>query len=54
MFEFRVEGKTTPGPVLGMIDQFPFQRIHVHVEKFFNLLLETPHAEVIETAFPKA
>jgi hypothetical protein len=27
----RVERKTAPGPVLGRIDQFSFQRIHVHV-----------------------
>ena len=50
----RVERKTAPGPVLGMIDQFSFQRIHVHVVEFFDPLLQTPYVEIIEAALPKA
>ena len=46
MFGVRVEGKTAPGPVLRMFHQFPFQRVHVHVVKFFASLLQTPHIEI--------
>jgi hypothetical protein len=53
VLEIRVEGKTAPGPVLRVIDQFPFQRIHMHVVKFFDSLLQTPHVEIIETPLPK-
>jgi hypothetical protein len=49
-----VEGKTAPGPIFGMIDQFSFQRIHMHILKFFNSLLRTPHIEIAEAALPKA
>jgi hypothetical protein len=37
-----------------MIDQFSFQRVHVHVVKFFDSLLQTPYIEIVETALPKA
>jgi hypothetical protein len=50
----RVERKTAPGPVLGMIDQFSFQRVHVHLVKFFDSLLQTPHIEIVEAPLPKA
>jgi len=49
-----VEGKTTPRPVLRMIDQFSFQRIHVHVVKLFDSLLQTPHIEIVEAPLPRA
>ena len=52
VLEIRVEGKAAPGPVLWMIDQFSFQRIHVHVVKLFDPLLQTPHVEIIEAALP--
>ena len=50
----RVERKTAPRPVFRMIDQFSFQRIHMHVVKFFDFLLQTPHIEIVEAALPKA
>jgi hypothetical protein len=31
-----------------MIDQFSFQRIHVHVVKFIDSLLQTPDIKIIE------
>ena len=37
-----------------MIDQLPFQWIHVHVVKFFHSLLQTPHIEIIEAPLPEA
>ncbi len=37
-----------------MIDQFSFQRIHVHVVKFFDSLLQTPNIEIVEAALPEA
>jgi hypothetical protein len=43
VFVIRVEGKTAPRPVLGMIDQFSLQWVHVHVVKFFHPLLQAPH-----------
>jgi len=43
VFEIRVEGKTAPGPGFRVIDQFPFQRIHVHIVKFFDSLLQAPY-----------
>jgi hypothetical protein len=49
----RVERKTAPGPVLRMIDQFSFQRIHVHVVEFFKSLLQTPDIEVVKPPLPK-
>lgn len=54
MFEIRVEGKTAPGPLLGVIDQFSFQRVHMHVVEFFNSLLQTPHVKVVKPPLPKA
>jgi hypothetical protein len=54
LFAFRVERKTAPGPVLGMIDQFSFQRIHVHVLELFDFLLQAPHVEVVKPALPEA
>jgi hypothetical protein len=36
-----------------MIDQFSLQRIHVHVVKFLDSLLQTPHVEIVEPALPK-
>ena len=54
VFGIRVEGKTAPGPVLRVIDQLSVQRIHVHVVKFFDPLLQTPHVEIIEASLPKA
>src|ERR1700691_4282078 len=52
--EIRITRKTAPGPVAGMIDQLPFQRIHVHVMKFFDSLPQTPHVEIVEAALPEA
>src|SRR5258708_37813576 len=49
----RIERKTAPGPVLRVIDQFSFQRVHVHVVKFFDSLLQTPHVEIAEPPLPK-
>jgi hypothetical protein len=54
VFEIRVEGKTAPGPLLGVIDQFSFQRVHMHVVEFFNSLLQTPHVKVVKPPLPKA
>jgi hypothetical protein len=53
VFGIRVERKAAPGLVLGMFDQFSLQRIHVHVVQFFDLLLQTPHLEIVETPLPK-
>jgi hypothetical protein len=50
----RVEGKTAPRPVFRVNDQFSFQRIHVHVVKFLDSLLQTPNIEIVEAALPKA
>jgi hypothetical protein len=53
MFGIRVERKAAPGPVFRMIDQFSFQRIHVHVVEFFDSLFQTPNVKVIESALPE-
>jgi len=53
LFGIGIEGKTAPGPLPGMIDQFSFQRVHVHVVEFLNSLLETPHIEVVKPLLPK-
>jgi len=45
----RGEREAIPETVLGMIDQFPFHRIHVHVLEVFDFLFLTPH---IEPEFP--
>ena len=37
--ESRVEGETAPRPIDGMIGQFSFQGIHVHVVKLFHPFL---------------
>jgi hypothetical protein len=37
-----------------MIDQFSFQRVHVHVMKFFHSFLQTPNIEIVEAALPEA
>jgi hypothetical protein len=34
VLELRIERKTVPAPVLGVIDPFSLQRIHVHVHCF--------------------
>lgn len=52
--EIRVKRKAAPGPVAGMIDQFSFERIHVHVVKFFDSLLQTPNIEIVEAALPES
>jgi hypothetical protein len=54
VFGFRIERKTAPGPVLGMIDQFSFQRIHLHVLELFDSLLQTPHVKVVKPPLPKS
>jgi hypothetical protein len=54
VIEIRVERRTAPGPVFRVIDSFSFQRIHVHIVKFFDSLLQTLHVEIIEAALPKA
>jgi len=36
-----------------MFDQFSLQRIHVHVVELFDLLLQTPHLEIVETPLQK-
>ena len=54
VFEFRIERKTAPGPVLGMIGQFSFQRIHVQVVELFDSLLQTPHVKVVKPPLPKS
>ena len=53
VFDVRIEEKTAPRPVLGMIDQFPFQRVHVHVVEFFHSLFQTPYIEIVETPLPE-
>jgi hypothetical protein len=53
VFEIRVQGKSTPGPILGMSGQFSLQRIHVHVMDLFEFLFQTPHVEIIEAALPE-
>ena len=53
-FEIGVKNKAVPGPAAWVLDPFSFERIHVHVVKFFNLLLETPDIEVVEAALPEA
>jgi hypothetical protein len=50
----RVERKAAPGPVLGMIDQFSLQRVHVHVVQLLDSLFQTPHVEVVELTLPEA
>jgi len=52
--KIRVERKTAPRPVFRVIDQFSFQRIHMHVVKFFDPPLQTPHVEVVESPLPEA
>ena len=52
--EIRVERKAAPGPIFGMIDQLSFQRIHVHVVKFFYPLLQAPHIKIIEAPLPES
>jgi hypothetical protein len=42
VLEVRVEGKTAPGLVLGVIDQFSFQRIPMHVVELFDPLFQAP------------
>ena len=37
-----------------MIDQFSFERIHVHVVELFDSLLQTPNVEIVEAALPEA
>ena len=37
-----------------MIDQFSFERIHVHVVKFFGSLLQTPDIKIVEASLPEA
>jgi hypothetical protein len=37
-----------------MIDQFSFERIHVHVVKFFDSLLQAPHIKIIEATLPES
>jgi hypothetical protein len=37
-----------------MIDQFSFQRIHVHVMQFFNSFFQTPNIEIVKTALPES
>jgi len=53
MFGIRVERTATPGPVFGMINQFSFQRIHVHIVKLFNPFLQAPDIEVVKSSLPK-
>jgi hypothetical protein len=36
-----------------MGSQFYFERIHVHVVKFFDSLFEAPNVEVVESALPE-
>jgi hypothetical protein len=45
----RGKREAIPEAVLGMIDQFPFHRIHVHVLEVFDFLFLTSH---IEPKFP--
>jgi hypothetical protein len=52
-FGIRVKRKTAPRPVLGVIDQFSLQRVHVHVVEFFYSLIQTPHIKVVKPALPK-
>ena len=53
VFGIRVERKTAPGPVFRVIDQFSFQRVHMHVVELFDSLLQTPHIEVVKPPLPK-
>src|SRR5579864_292707 len=50
---FRVEGKTAPGPILGMRNKFSLQGIHVHILQFFDEFLLTPHVKIIEARRPE-
>jgi len=36
-----------------MCDQFPFQRIHMHVVEFLDELRLTPHVEIVEARLPE-
>ena len=47
-----VEGKTAPGPILRVIDQSSLQRIHVHVVKLLDSLLQAPDVEVVKPSLP--
>ena len=48
-----VEGKTAPGPFPGVIEQFSFERIHGHVVRLLDSLLQTPDVEVVKSALPE-
>jgi hypothetical protein len=50
---FCVEEKTTPRPILGMNNKFPFHRIHMHILKLLNELVLTPHIKIVETRLPE-
>src|SRR5579864_5232644 len=50
---FRVEGKTAPGPILGMRNKFSLHGIHVHILQFFDEFLLTPHVKIIEARLPE-
>jgi len=50
---FRVEGKTAPGPILGMRNKFSLQGIHVHILQFCDEFLLTPHVKIIEARLPE-
>lgn len=49
-----VERKATPRPVPRMVDQFSFQRVHMHVVQLFDSLLQAPYIEIIKAALPEA
>jgi len=54
LLEIRVKRKAASGPVFGVIDQSPLERIHMHVVQLFNSLLQTPNMEIVEAALPEA
>jgi YD repeat-containing protein len=50
VFGIRVEGEDAPGPLPGVINQSPLQRIHVQL---LDSLFQAPHVEVVKPPLPK-
>ena len=50
----RVERKAAPRPILRVIDQSSLQRIHVHVVKLLDSLLQAPDVEVVKPSLPNS
>ena len=52
-FLSRVKRETTPGPIFGVCDQFPFYRIHVHVKELLDEFRLTPDIEIVKARLPE-